>query len=392
MEENKKQKNNKILKACGILGLFLIVFGVTYALFRVTLNGTKKNRITTGTLSLRLLDENDNYIDDLNPNADTGYSLNLTNAVPEIYEDAIAREDNIYTFKLKNEGTVKAQYDISLEDLALEAGESRLADDFVAYEIERLVNDSNPEQYEFVANGYNLTDLTDRIITTGIIAPQETYVFRLRLWIDDDTVTEENQAEAMNKVFNARLKVNGVQTKKDKEFDVNIENINVIATGGNPTFNANPTVSSNLSHDNVGRIETTLTMSNIQATLYHPGDSVSMTFDIVNNSIFDMEIDSRSEAKINGFVKCLNKEISEYPECAAWDSDESGDVTKSDKLFFNRYPIRSLTDPTFTTETIPAGAKKTITLEASFGTNNEDPNKTLPIWDGDITFVLMRGY
>lgn len=56
MEEIKKNKKKKIIRVAGLLGLFLLVFGVSYALFSVVLNGTKRNKITTGNLDLRLIE------------------------------------------------------------------------------------------------------------------------------------------------------------------------------------------------------------------------------------------------------------------------------------------------------------------------------------------------
>ena len=44
----KKYNRQQILKILGIIGLFLLVFGLSYALFTVTLNGTKKAKISTG--------------------------------------------------------------------------------------------------------------------------------------------------------------------------------------------------------------------------------------------------------------------------------------------------------------------------------------------------------
>ena len=59
MNQNKK---NKVLKALGLVGVFLMVFGLSYALFQVTLNGTKKVKIKTGKLELQLLDASNNPI------------------------------------------------------------------------------------------------------------------------------------------------------------------------------------------------------------------------------------------------------------------------------------------------------------------------------------------
>ena len=57
-KENKNIKKNKVLKLTALLGLFLLVFGVSYALFSVVLEGTKKNRITTANFGLILTDKN----------------------------------------------------------------------------------------------------------------------------------------------------------------------------------------------------------------------------------------------------------------------------------------------------------------------------------------------
>ena len=75
MEGKKNNKKKQIIKIAGLIGLFLLVFGLSFALFTVTLNGTKKNRITTGTLSLELLDKNGNPIDKMKPSLSTIYEL-----------------------------------------------------------------------------------------------------------------------------------------------------------------------------------------------------------------------------------------------------------------------------------------------------------------------------
>ena len=58
MENNKKKK---VIKVLGLVGLFLLVFGLSYALFRITLTGRKKTRITTATFNLELLDNWSSY-------------------------------------------------------------------------------------------------------------------------------------------------------------------------------------------------------------------------------------------------------------------------------------------------------------------------------------------
>ena len=88
--ENNKKKNN-LPKLIGIIGILVLVFGITYAIFTVTLNGTKKVKIKTGTINLRLLDKDNNYVDELNPDADTGFDIKLENTVPMSREEALKR-------------------------------------------------------------------------------------------------------------------------------------------------------------------------------------------------------------------------------------------------------------------------------------------------------------
>ena len=52
-ENNIKNKDKKVIKVIGLFGLFLLVFGLSYSLFQVTLNGIKKVKISSGKLELK---------------------------------------------------------------------------------------------------------------------------------------------------------------------------------------------------------------------------------------------------------------------------------------------------------------------------------------------------
>ena len=116
--DDRKKKQNQIIKITALLGLFLLVFGVSYALFSVVLEGTKKNKITTGNLSLELLNESGNTIE--------GDVIGLENAVPVLNEEGM--QNTPYTFTIRNNGTLDTEFSIKLEDVDLETGEERLAD------------------------------------------------------------------------------------------------------------------------------------------------------------------------------------------------------------------------------------------------------------------------
>ena len=196
MKEESKKK--RILKILGLIGLFLIVFGLSYALFTVTLNGTKKVKIKSGKLELQLLDANNNPIYITDQNNTTSYEINLDEQVP--VSDDVGLDSTAFEFKLKNSGNVKASYTIYLDDVALEEGEERLADEYVRYSLTKNGSEENPR------------GLSSRELDKGTIeADNTTNEYTLKIWIAEDATNE-----AMDKVFNATLRVEGTQYIPEK--------------------------------------------------------------------------------------------------------------------------------------------------------------------------------
>ena len=194
----KKDKRKKILKVSGLIGLFLIVFGLSYALFTVTLNGTKKVKIKTGKLELQLLDANNNPIYTTGGNTTTSYEINLDNQVPVSDETGLGTQ--AFEFKLKNTGNIKASYTIYLDDVALESGESRIDDEYIRYSITKNGSSDSAQA------------LTSRELDKGTIeADNTTNEYTLKIWIAEDATNE-----AMDKVFNATLRVEGTQYIPEK--------------------------------------------------------------------------------------------------------------------------------------------------------------------------------
>ena len=189
-KENKK----KILKVLGLIGLFILVFSLSYALFRITLTGKKKTRITTANFKLELLDKNNNSIEK-NSNNEYEYEINIEKAVPE--EDESGESNEGFIFKLKNSGNVPVKYTIYLDDVELETGEERLLDQYVKY---KLIKNDNIEEPAL------LSTLTDRKLDTGVINNGITNEYELHIWVDYNA-----GIEASNKVFNTKLRVVGEQ-------------------------------------------------------------------------------------------------------------------------------------------------------------------------------------
>ena len=120
MVKSMENKNKKkvILISMVILLLLVIVVGTSYALYRVSLTSTKRHRLTAGTLSLQILDTNNNVISTETNSGyelNNSYGLNLTEMYP--MTDTQGNNQEGFTFKVKNNGTLNAEYDLYIKIL-----------------------------------------------------------------------------------------------------------------------------------------------------------------------------------------------------------------------------------------------------------------------------------
>ena len=185
----KLKKNNKLLIPI-IIGVVLVLIGVTYAWMTNVLSGTKINKITVGALSLVLDDETSN-------------GINIEQGLPQSDTDGLTNTE--YTFSVENNGASNAKYNIYLEDEELESGEVRM-------------NDSNVKIYLVKNNEESEVKLLSSIVKEErrvldeniIIEPGNINNYSLRLWIDGDS----SQSEVGGKVFKAKVKLEAIQTEE----------------------------------------------------------------------------------------------------------------------------------------------------------------------------------
>jgi len=160
MEQEKKKQIAKV--SIFIAGIFIIFASISYAFINLTLQGTKRQVIEAGTLSLEL-DEDDN-------------NLTIQNALP-MYDD-VGMIQEAFTFRLINKGTTSANYKVKL----VEIGTGTLEKTDVKY---GLVKDG-------VKTIGLLSDIKEGVIDSGTIgASPETIEYSLRLWIKDDVTDNE---------------------------------------------------------------------------------------------------------------------------------------------------------------------------------------------------------
>ena len=179
MKERKKQS---IPKQLFVLAFVLIVLVAgSYAWLTLQVTGEKTNVLRAGTLSLVLDDT-------------TSEGIKLEKAVP--ISDEKGKTGTEYTFTLQNKGTKAASYTIYLDDVALEASETRMDDSKVKYQ---LTKNSN----EKVAL---LNTLSDKVLDSGEIAGSTTNTYSLRVWIDSAAETE-----VMGTILSKQLRVEATQ-------------------------------------------------------------------------------------------------------------------------------------------------------------------------------------
>ena len=178
----KDKKFNKTTKQLFVLALVLVVLlGGTYAWLTLQVTGEKTNVLKAGTLSLVLDDT-------------TSEGIKLEKAVP--ISDEKGKTGTEYTFTLQNKGTKAASYTIYLDDVALEASETRMDDSKVKYQLTK-------NSKETVAL---LNTLSDKVLDSGEIAGSTTNTYSLRVWIDSAAGNE-----VMGTILSKQLRVEATQ-------------------------------------------------------------------------------------------------------------------------------------------------------------------------------------
>ena len=227
-KQNSSNAKKKYIQGGIVLGIFLLIFGLSYAFFTIVLNGTKKVKITTATMLLRMVDKdgNDIYTLDDSYSENSSYAINLENQVPISDAEGLSQEG--FTFSVINEGTIPTNYKLTIVDDI----ENTLGDSNIKYSLEEkdyydkdsdvfqgitrnlkpvgTINYQRPGVYGRTHNfGYKTLDTLDnRVLDEMTILPNEKIEYVLNIWVDESTGNE-----AMNKNFEAHIRLDGSQTK-----------------------------------------------------------------------------------------------------------------------------------------------------------------------------------
>ncbi len=157
---------------------------MSYAFLKTSFFGNKTSVLKVGSLSL-ILDET------------SGDAITVEDGTP-MYDSEGMKQDNYFTFSLKNNGTLDSSYTIYLENQSLDEGDTRVNSNYVRYNLEKDSSVLQPSSL----NG-------DQAIDKGIIKKNQTINYKMRLWFANDIPQSEE-----NKVFKVKLNVVGNQNTK----------------------------------------------------------------------------------------------------------------------------------------------------------------------------------
>ncbi len=179
-----KTKKESVILSIMLLFLVLIAVGMSYAFLKTSFFGNKTSVLKVGSLSL-ILDET------------SGDAITVEDGTP-MYDSEGMKQDNYFTFSLKNNGTLDSSYTIYLENQSLDEGDTRVNSNYVRYNLEKDSSVLQPSSL----NG-------DQAIDKGIIKKNQTINYKMRLWFANDIPQSEE-----NKVFKVKLNVVGNQNTK----------------------------------------------------------------------------------------------------------------------------------------------------------------------------------
>lgn len=209
-----EQKNKKQGYVIVIVSIILVlILGITYAWLSISIKGKKDNSLVVGTLNLEL-DESD------------GISIIGSDVYPQTREEALTKTNNMYKFKLTNTGNIKSRYTIYLE-IENENGKNIIPSSNIRYLIakerqtelnkdkdidcsnfnDNLISNAKRETKDGV--DYNKVIL-DSSSDGGLLSPNQTNKYVLRLWIDENASSITPGME-----FISKIKIVATQTDTD---------------------------------------------------------------------------------------------------------------------------------------------------------------------------------
>ena len=231
----KGNKSKQILfSVLGVLSIFAITIGVTYAVFTYTKEGTTDNVVTTGTLKFLYTENNTN-----------GNGISITEAEPisDTQGKSLVGDNNVFDFKVEgtNTGSEVIPYEVTLR----KKDTSTMGEDNIKVYLQDGTDQTDlltPTLYsKLVQTNIDVGSNIEKTLYKGEVAGNtNNYLktFRLRMWIDENSSQNDINGKSFTGMVNvysiAKVSENASSTLKDEIMK-------------NPIIEAEPTLTKNSS-------------------------------------------------------------------------------------------------------------------------------------------------
>ncbi len=192
MDQGEIMNKKKVWLFSGIIGILLLSMGISFALWFQVFEQQDTNVVQSACFKVEFTE---------------GNGISLSNEFPVSDSEGLLKTP--YTFSIKNICDDSASYQINLESLIPEG--TRLPDQYLKVNLQennisRVTTKLDKEVNVEMETAVTISGATDAYkLYTGILNPNETIEFSLRLWMDH-TVTQHDE-NSMNANFSAKINV-----------------------------------------------------------------------------------------------------------------------------------------------------------------------------------------
>ncbi len=184
-------KRELALTIVSIVGVTLVMLGGSYSVFSEIIKAEDANVIRTGTLAINFNDTEEGL----------GNIISLNGEYPT--SDGNGQLKNPYTFKITNNGSIKAAYKIYVLDDTDMINEDGCQQDLLNHEVIKYSLDKSSPK--------TLSTASDGVIETGTLAGGASKTYDLRMWIGDNAGNDD-----LGKHYHGKIVVEAEQGSRVK--------------------------------------------------------------------------------------------------------------------------------------------------------------------------------
>ena len=229
-------RNKQLVALLFVIGLILMVVGISYAMYTFTGTGTKENVITTGQITVEFAEQNNILIQNRYPETDAVGLASLD-----------SNSQMTFTVSSNITGTATVNYAVGLTEI--EEG-ATLTQDYIKINLTK----NGSAATGFTATTGNTvgsfknesfgTLLTSHVIARGSVTGTQTDTYTLKAWIDenynlpttDTSSGKVHSSTTTSEEFSFKIKVAGTDATTSDEEEPNIPNAPELATNMIPVI------------------------------------------------------------------------------------------------------------------------------------------------------------